>query len=106
MGYKSYFNKFTEKYKQAEKKALTKIGLFVEGDAKLRCPVDTGNLRGSIVNEVIEREHKVRIGTNVKYALFVFKGTSRQRPQPTIEPAIIKNIDKIKKILKEAFTDV
>lgn len=53
--------------------ALQSIGQEAEGFAKADCPVDTGNLRNSISNEVIDSnsELAVYIGTNVEYAPYV-----------------------------------
>ena len=87
----------------AEKKrsALRKIGLFVEGEAKLNAPVDTGILRGSIRSNV--SDEKVIIGTDIDYALFVEKGTSRQTAQPFLTPAVEGNIGEIKRIVESEF---
>lgn len=47
-------------------KGLDAIGSTAEGYAKDNCPVDTGRLRNSIANAVVDNE--VQIGTNVEYA--------------------------------------
>lgn len=86
---------------EAEKTALEAIGLFVEGEAKLRVPVDTGNLRGSLDHKVDEEKKAVHIGTNVEYASYVEKGTRYQEAQPYLTPAVEENIDKIKKITEQ-----
>lgn len=59
--------------------ALQSIGQEAEGYAKAECPVDTGNLRNSITNEVIDDESElaVYIGTNVEYAPYVELGTGK-----------------------------
>jgi HK97 gp10 family phage protein len=80
-------------------RALTAIGLYVEGEAKLRCPVDTGNLRGSIDHKA-KTDHVV-IGTNVEYALFLEKGTQRQKAQPYLTPAVEENTNNIRAITEE-----
>lgn len=80
---------------------LTKIGLFVEGESKVRSPVDTGNLKGSIDSEVARNNKSVQIGTNVEYALDVEKGTRKQRPQPYLTPALEDNIDNIGRLAEE-----
>ena len=53
-------------------RALTTCGLLAEGYAKMNITkqkaVDTGNLRNSINNKVVESEKAVYIGTNVHYA--------------------------------------
>ena len=61
-----------------KEKALTEIGLLVEARAKLKAPVDTGNLRSSISSSV-EQDY-AEIGTNVGYALKIEYGGSKQSP--------------------------
>lgn len=82
-----------------KKQALTAGATIVEAEAKVRAPVDTGQLRGSIGYEVGESEAK--IGTIVDYSIFVEFGTSRQRPQPYLRPAIDENTDKIKQVMAD-----
>ena len=58
--------------------AMAEGALAIEGEAKRRCPVDTGRLRGSITTAAtIEDDEKVvaRVGTNVEYAAAVEYGT-------------------------------
>lgn len=58
--------------------AMAEGALAIEGEAKRRCPVDTGRLRGSITTAAtIEDDGKVvaRVGTNVEYAAAVEYGT-------------------------------
>lgn len=108
---------------------LTKACLLVENDAKRKCPVDTGQLRQSITHE-IEGNTGV-VGTNVEYAPYVEYGTgieardgngrqtpwSYQRadgkwittegnkPQPFLEPALLKNEKKIKSLFRKAIKE-
>lgn len=65
-------------------RALETIGLQAEGDAKLKCPVDTGNLRGSITHTV--RDKTAYIGTNVEYAKYVEYGTGIYVPGGRQDP--------------------
>lgn len=88
-----------EKIKKRLFKKLILIGEFVEGEAKLRCPVDTGNLRDSIKYRVDESEAAVIIGTNVEYAPYVEFGTAKMQAQPYLRPAVIENKEQIMKIL-------
>jgi HK97 gp10 family phage protein len=56
--------------------ALVRGGLIIEGDAKSNCPVDTGNLRGSIHTVDDETvENGVIVGTHTEYAPYVEFGT-------------------------------
>lgn len=55
------------------KSALTKCALIVEAEAKLKCPVDTGELRQSITHNVYD--DYAEVGTNYEYAPYVEFGT-------------------------------
>ena len=87
------------------KDALREAGLFAEGEAKLRTPVDTGNLRGSISHKM-RGDTEVQIGTDVEYALYIEKGTSSQSAQPYLTPAVEENISAIAKILQKHLRQV
>jgi len=82
-------------------KALLRSSDLVRSVAILLTPVDTGNLRGSIVKAVDDNRLEATISTNVEYAPSVEFGM-RSRPnypkQPFMRPALNDNIDKIKKI--------
>ena len=82
--------------------ALEKIGLLAENYAEKKCPVDTGNLRGSITHEVDTDDNAVYIGTNVEYAPYVELGTSRQEAQPFLGPAASGHGAQYRKVLKKA----
>ena len=81
------------------------IGAFVEGEAKLRCPVDTGNLRQSITHRVILNDSeftvKAIIFTNVDYAPYVCFGTIKMDAQPFLRPALLENKQQIIKFIKD-----
>lgn len=92
---------------EAEEQALLAIGGFVEGAAKYLCPVGEydngrvgGNLRSSINHKVNKNDKSVVIGTNVEYAPFVEKGTSKMAAQPYLTPAIENNTAQIKQIVE------
>lgn len=82
--------------------ALEKIGLLAENYAGKKCPVDTGNLRGSITYEVDTDGDAVYIGTNVEYAPYVELGTSRQKAQPFLRPAASEHGAQYRQVLKKA----
>ena len=82
--------------------ALEKIGLLAEGYAQMKCPVDTGNLRGSITHEVDIGEKAVYIGTNVEYAPYVELGTSKMDAQPFLKPAATEHSDQYRQVLENA----
>ena len=52
-------------------------------DPQLRA-IDKGRLRASLTYEVVADRLLVRIGTNVKYAIFVFLGTSKMIARPVL----------------------
>lgn len=102
---------------EAIRKALEQSCLIVEGDAKTRCPVDSGQLRQSINYKVEDRTGQV--STNVEYAPYVEIGTgiyssggrqtpwvyqdakgrwhrtSGGKPHPFMKPALEQNVSKI-----------
>lgn len=115
---------------QKIKNAANEIGFFITTEAKKRCPVNKGLLRGSIIHEVEEKEDSaiVYVGTNTEYAPYVEKGTGLyaedgngrktpwtypfedgfvytvgQKPQPFLYPAFDENKKKIQDFVKEAF---
>lgn len=82
--------------------ALEEIGLLAENYAAKKCPVHTGNLRGSITYEVYTGDNAVYIGTNVEYAPYVELGTSRQKAQPFLRPAASEHGAQYRKVLEKA----
>lgn len=101
-----------EKLKKIERAATNEIeqalvnsALFVERDAKINAPVDTGRMR-SALNHNLENA-----GTNnpysevispVEYSKYVEFGTSKQSAQPFLYPALKQNKNKILKELAKA----
>lgn len=69
---------------------LIRKGIEVENAAKVLCPVDTGRLRSSIGLSTFPTANGliVRVGSNVEYAGYVERGTSRMRAQPYLRPAL------------------
>ena len=81
---------------------LTAVGMFISGEAVLRAPVDTGDLRDSILFELDEGDKSVTIGTNVEYALWVEKGTSSSVAQPYLQPAAEDNLSRARQLYLQA----
>ena len=81
------------------------IGMFGTGQAKLRCPVKFGHLRGSIKYQVISQSFQriLQIYTDMYYSIFVHEGTRYMRPRRFIYDAIVENIYQIKQIAEERF---
>jgi HK97 gp10 family phage protein len=101
MVFKSNFGELKKKFTDGRDKALEAVGVFVEGETKSRCPVDTGNLRASYIHKIDARAGKVTIGSPVEYAVYVEKGTRRSAKQPHLTPAAEENLKEIEKIVKE-----
>lgn len=89
----------TRELRLAIHRALVTIGLVAEGYAKRLCPVDTGRLRNSIT--FYTEDNAVHIGTNVEYAQFVEEGTSKQKAQPYLRPAVENHLDKYRAIVEK-----
>lgn len=77
--------------------SLVRCGLFVERDAKINAPVDTGRLRASITHRITTEGNDsiVEVGTNVEYAPAVEFGTSKKSANPFLFPAFHSNKNKI-----------
>ena len=69
--------------------AMQKVAADIEAEAKTRAPVDTGFLRGSISSSFTAAggSFTVEIGPTAEYGGYVELGTSRQAPQPYLQPA-------------------
>lgn len=79
--------------------ALEKVGLLMERNAKLACPVDTGRLRSSISHT--HDKNTSYVGTNVEYAPYVEMGTVNTNAQPYLKPAIANHIQEYKSIVEQ-----
>lgn len=97
--------RITPQVKNEIELALIKSALFVERDAKIKVPIDTGRLRSSLTHtEDFESDNPaVEVGTNVEYAAAVEFGTSRQAAKPYLFPALNGNKSKILRELAKAF---
>ena len=63
--------------------AIAKNAITGRPDPELKA-IDTGRLRASLTHEVVPSKLLVRIGTNVKYAIFVFLGTRKMAARPVL----------------------
>lgn len=103
---KDKLKKINRTAKNDIEQALINSALFVERDAKLNAPVDTGRLRQSISHESENfgsNNPSVTVGTNVEYAKIQEFGSSKQPAQPFLFPAYNGNKQKILKELAKAF---
>lgn len=86
-------------FEKAVLSGLEAVGMTAEGYAKKDTPVDTGRLRNSIANEVVDSEKAVYIGTNVEYAPYVELGTSKMPARPFIKPAATKHGEEYRELI-------
>lgn len=88
------------------RQAVQKAAFDLEKAAKIKCPVDTGNLRNSISTEFhgtgAHSEMRAEIGPTALYGAYVEQGTGRMAPQPymgpaadQVEPGFVKAIESL-----------
>lgn len=80
------------------RRALEVCGGMAESYAKMRCPVDTGNLRNSITHQM-DGDDAVVIGTAVEYAPYVELGTHKMGSRPYLVPALEDHIDEYRNVI-------
>jgi len=101
----SRFQEEIQKMKERRERTIQQIAIFVEAEAKLRAPVDTGHLRRSISHEVenSETQSKAYVGSNAEYAAATEFGVASKniKPQPYLRPAIEENRDKIGDMIRK-----
>lgn len=83
---------------EKRQKAVEEACMLVEADAKLLCPVKTGNLKRSLTHAVKSNSKQTEgsVGTNVVYAYYA------ERHSPYLEPAVDANKAAIEAKIKEA----
>ena len=86
-------------------KALLASSLGVKNKAKAKCPFRTGNLRRSI-HEELTSQTEVTIGTDVEYAVYVEKGTSKMVGRPYLKPALFESKDSIQDRFDSALSQI
>ena len=91
-----FIGQFIKSYEAKANRALKVIGVFLVGDAKLRCVVDTGNLKNSITDDY--ENLVVGVGSVVEYAPAVELGTENQVAKPFLKPALDENHADIQKL--------
>jgi HK97 gp10 family phage protein len=124
--YESFTSEVMKALEKNQLRALEAASQFVLGETSLRCPVDTGNLKGSYHRKIDKKEKVAYIGTNVEYAPFVEFGTGiyaesgrgrktawayqddkgrwwvtrGARPQPHLRPAFSDNRNRIRMLIE------
>lgn len=78
------------KFRAEARAAMRKTAAGIQGTAQNLAPVDTGALQNSITSDYTESADTLRIeiGPTVNYGAFVERGTSRNRAQPYLRPAV------------------
>ena len=97
-------NKLPEIIRDAPRKltaALIKTAAFIQGEARRRAPVRTGNLRNSITIELQDAWHAL-IGPAAEYGIHVELGTYRMRAQPYLGPAVEAAVGPFEQAIAEA----
>ena len=84
-------------------RALEMIGLYAEGKAKDKCPIDTGRLRNSITHICDSRAtvNTASVGTNVEYGKYVELGTVKMGARPFIKPSIADHLDTYQSMIEQ-----
>jgi len=103
MSYDSNRRKVEQDLRRKLARATSAVGAFVEGEAKVRAPVRTGALRGSITHKDYGRTGTTVIGTNMHYAVHQEYGTEKMAPQSFLRPAITENKSRIRKLVERAY---
>ena len=113
MSYKSYKNEVLVAMKLCKKEFCEGVGVLAVAEAKSICPVGVGtispgNLKKSIVSEVMPNNEGVYVGVTpeAKYGIFVEKGSSKQPAQPYLEPGSMNAIPKITKVAEQLYKEM
>lgn len=94
-----YIEKCAANSKSELQGVIDKAAAVCEAEAKQDCPVDTGNLRGSIHTTKGDLEDTV--GTNVEYAPYVEYGTYKMGAQPYMQPGADAAYQKLTQLGKQ-----
>lgn len=72
------------------KKATSAAAFLIEGESKMRSPVDTGRLRASIATSLGVGQLGIGaiVQTNVFYAVYVHEGTRKMSGRPFMKQAV------------------
>lgn len=106
MGVTWYGDEFLEKIKERLQEGLDAAAEYTTGEAKFRCPVDTGVLRNSITWGELENGDRI-VGTPVEYGLYqevgFLAGGQTFVQNPYLLPALLDNQEQIANIVLKRF---
>jgi HK97 gp10 family phage protein len=105
LGYKSYKDKVLKILKENKHEFCEKVGVLAVAESQSLTAVLTGNLKRSIVSEVMENDKGIYIGVteDAPYGVIVEKGSSKQVAQPYLEPGCNNAIPKITKVAEALY---
>ena len=97
MEFKSYKSQVLAAMRLCKREFCESVGVLCVAEVQPLVPVDTGNLRRSIVSENMSNNEGIYIGANenAPYALTIEKGLSGHKAQPFLEPGALSAIPKI-----------
>lgn len=106
MSFKSNLNEVLSALNEAKKDICDSIGAFGKAEAQNRATVLSGLMRRSIDYQTHGDNNGVDIGVTTEarnkkgdyYPIFIEKGSSHNKAQPFLEPAVMDNIGKIEEI--------
>jgi HK97 gp10 family phage protein len=84
------------------KQTVKDTALKIQANAKLRSPVDTGNLKRSISADISPDEMSATIFTDVEYAIHQEFGTKHAPAQPFLFPAYEEEMNEYMSNLEKA----
>jgi hypothetical protein len=105
MEYKSYKKEVMAAMQLCRKEFCEGIGTLAVAEVQPLVPVDTGNLRRSIVSENMGNNEGIYIGAtaDAPYALTIEKGLSGHKAQPYLEPGALSAIPKIVNVAESLY---
>ena len=91
--------------KLCKKEFCASVGTLAVAEVQPLVPVDTGNLRRSIVSENMSNNEGIYIGatTDAPYALTIEKGLANHKAQPFLEPGAMNAIPKIINVAEQIY---
>jgi len=105
MSYTSHLSDVLKVMEDNKKEFCKKVGVLCVSEVQEVVTIDTGNLKRSIVSEVMPRNKGVFVGANANapYAIYVEKGIG-QEPQPYLEPGVTNAIPKIINVAEDLYS--
>lgn len=104
MEFKSYKTEVLNAMKLCKKEFCEGVGILAVAEVQSITPVLSGNLKKSIVAEVMLNNEGINIGVTpaAPYGLFVEKGIG-QKAQPFLEPGAMNTIPKITNVAERIY---